>query len=74
MIIQVKANNFLPCLGLETGFLTSAGGCRGTHLVERLINPGSGSVLYHYNSRNDQELLELLPSALKREVELHPAI
>lgn len=53
--------------------VTGAGGFIGSHLVERLINLGAGvRSLVHYNSRNDWGLLELLPNAIKRELEVIP--
>ena len=53
--------------------VTGAGGFIGSHLVERLINLGARvRSLVHYNSRNDWGLLELLPDAIKREMEVIP--
>lgn len=53
--------------------VTGAGGFIGSHLVERLITLGARvRALVHYNSRNDWGLLELLPQAVKNEMEVIP--
>lgn len=51
--------------------VTGAGGFIGSHLVERLVELGARvRALVRYNSRNDWGLLELLPAAVKTEVEV----
>lgn len=51
--------------------VTGAGGFIGSHLVERLVILGARvRALVRYNSRNDWGLLELLPEAVKKEIEV----
>ena len=51
--------------------VTGAGGFIGSHLVERLVELGANvRALARYNSRNDWGLLELLPAAVKNEIEV----
>lgn len=51
--------------------VTGAGGFIGSHLVERLVVLGARiRALVHYNSRNDWGLLELLPQAMKGELDV----
>ncbi len=51
--------------------VTGAGGFLGSHLVERLVAQGAKvRALVRYNSRNSWGLLELLPEAVKKEIEV----
>jgi len=51
--------------------VTGAGGFIGSHVVERLVELGAHvRALARYNSRNDWGLLELLPAAVKNEIEV----
>jgi NAD dependent epimerase/dehydratase len=51
--------------------VTGAGGFIGSHLVERLVELGASvRPLVRYNSRNDWGLLELLPAAVKDQLEV----
>ena len=51
--------------------VTGAGGFIGSHLVERLVHAGARvRAFVHYNSRNDWGNLELVETAVKREVEV----
>ncbi len=53
--------------------VTGAGGFIGSHLAERLVELGARvRALVRYNSRNDWGLLELLPAAVKNEIEVVP--
>ncbi len=53
--------------------VTGAGGFLGSHLAESLVQAGARvRALVRYNSRNDWGLLELLPEAVKREIEVAP--
>lgn len=55
----------------QTVLVTGAGGFIGSHLVERLVELGAQvRALAHYNSRNDWGLLEMLPAAIKNEIEV----
>lgn len=54
-------------------FLTGAGGVIGSHLAVRLVELGGRvRALVRYNSRNDWGLLEQLPRAILREIEVMP--
>jgi NAD dependent epimerase/dehydratase len=51
--------------------VTGAGGFIGSHVAERLVELGARvRALVRYNSRNDWGLLELLPAAIKEEIEV----
>ena len=51
--------------------VTGAGGFIGSHLTEKLVEIGASvRAMVKYNSRNDHGLLELLPSAIKNEIEI----
>jgi NAD dependent epimerase/dehydratase len=51
--------------------VTGAGGFIGSHVVERLVELGARvRALVRYNSRNDWGLLELLPAAIKNEIQV----
>lgn len=53
--------------------LTGAGGFIGSHLAARLVELGGRvRALVRYNSRNDWGLLEQLPQAILREIEVMP--
>ncbi len=55
----------------KTVLVTGAGGFIGSHLAERLVESGARvRALVHYNSRNDWGLLELLPEAVKSELDV----
>jgi NAD dependent epimerase/dehydratase len=55
----------------QSVLVTGAGGFIGSHLVERLVELGANvRALARYNSRNDWGLLELLPAAIKNEIEV----
>ncbi|MBW2045277.1 MAG: SDR family NAD(P)-dependent oxidoreductase [Deltaproteobacteria bacterium] len=56
---------------MQKVLVTGAGGFIGSHLTERLVNLGANvRALVRYNSRNDQGVLELLPSEVKEKVEI----
>ena len=51
--------------------VTGAGGFMGSHLVARLVELGTKvRAVVRYNSRNDWGLLEVLPAAVKSEVDV----
>jgi NAD dependent epimerase/dehydratase len=51
--------------------VTGAGGFIGSHVVERLVELGARvRALVRYNSRNEWGLLELLPAAIKNQIEV----
>ncbi len=53
--------------------VTGAGGFIGSHLAQRLVELGARvRALVRYNSRNDWGLLELVPPAVRRELEVVP--
>jgi NAD dependent epimerase/dehydratase len=53
--------------------VTGAGGFIGSHLAERLVELGARvRAAVRYNSRNDWGLLELLPAAVKANLEISP--
>lgn len=55
----------------KKALVTGAGGFIGSHLVEHLVELGAKvRALVHYNSRNDWGLLELLPDAVKGQMEV----
>lgn len=59
--------NWQGCKVLVTG----AGGFIGSHLAERLVELGARvRALVRYNSRNDWGLLELVPPAIRKEIEV----
>lgn len=52
-------------------FVTGAGGFIGSHLTERLVNEGAKVTAFiRYNSRNDWGLLELLPEAIRSQIQV----
>lgn len=51
--------------------VTGAGGFIGSHLAERLVALGAKiRAFVRYNSRNDRGLIEILPSPVKKELEV----
>lgn len=53
--------------------VTGAGGFIGSHLVEELVRRGAKvRAFVHYNSRNDWGNIEILPSNIRKHVEIVP--
>ncbi len=54
--------------------VTGAGGFVGSHLAERLVKLGARvRAFVHYNSRNDWGMIELIPTEVRKEIEVFPA-
>lgn len=51
--------------------ITGAGGFIGSHLTERMVELGANvRGMVHYNSRNNWGLIEFLPKAIQKEIEI----
>jgi NAD dependent epimerase/dehydratase len=51
--------------------VTGAGGFIGSHLTERMVELGADvRGMVHYNSRNNWGLIEVLPKAIQKEIEI----